>query len=521
MILNGLLLLPLLGGLIAWLVSFSRPAWCRWISLASLGTYFLAVLTLWVVHRGAFGLSADPVWLLTFDHAWIPRIGARFHLALDGISLLLLALTGLLGFLAVATSWKRIQDRTGFFHFNLLLVVTAVTGLFLSMDLLLFYCFWEIMLVPLLFLMIIWGHEGRSRAALKFFLFTQAGGLLMLVAILGLFFSHGRATGVYTFEYQHLLGTAALVPAWAPWLMGGFFMAFAVKLPAFPLHTWLPDAYTEAPTAASVLLAGIVSKAGAYGLLRFLVPLFPQAAATFSPVAMTLGAIGILYGTILAFAQSDLKRLVAYSSVNHMGFILLGVFAWNDLALEGAVVIMVAHGLSTGGLFILVGDLHRRLGTRDLNRMGGLWTLAPKMSRVGLVLALASLGLPGLINFVGEFLVLVGVYKAHQGLAMVAAVGLILALVYSLWMIQRIFTGENREGWRIADYGGRELAIMTVILAFLVGLGMYPRPLLDAAQPSLTHLQSMTADAPPRKYPRKAPLTGHGTEAADFLEWGR
>lgn len=275
MILNGLLLLPLLGGLMAWRVGVRHPAGCRFVSLVSLGAYFIAVIALWADDAGRFTLAADPVWLLQFDHTWIPQIGARYHLALDGISLLLLALNGLLGFLAVATSWQRIQERVGFFHFNVLLVVTAMTGLFLSMDLLLFYFFWEIMLVPLCFLIGIWGHERRSHATLKFFLFTQAGGLLMLVAILGLFFVHGRATGVYTFEYERLLGTASLVPGWAPWLMMGFFLAFAVKLPAFPLHTWLPDAYTEAPTAGSVLLAGIVSKAGAYGFLRFLVPLFP------------------------------------------------------------------------------------------------------------------------------------------------------------------------------------------------------------------------------------------------------
>ena len=525
MILNGLLLLPLLGGLTAWLVGVRHPVGCRFVSLVSLGAYFIAVMILWADEAGRFTLAADPVWLLQFDHTWIPQIGARYHLGLDGLSLLLLALNGLLGFLAVATSWQRIRERVGFFHFNVLLVVTAMTGLFLSMDLLLFYFFWEIMLVPLCFLIGIWGHERRYHATLKFFLFTQAGGLLMLVAILGLFFVHGRATGVYTFEYERLLGTASLVPDWAPWLMMGFFLAFAVKLPAFPLHTWLPDAYTEAPTAGSVLLAGIVSKAGAYGFLRFLVPLFPRVAESFSPVAMALGVIGILYGTVLAFAQSDLKRLVAYSSVSHMGFVLLGVFAWNDLALQGAVVIMIAHGLSTGGLFMLVGDLHRRLGTRDLNRMGGLWTLAPKMSRVGLILALASLGLPGLINFVGEFLVLVGVYKVHQGMAMFAVIGLILALVYSLWMIQHIFTGENREGWRIADYNGRELAIMAVIVACLVGLGMYPRPLLDEAQPSLTHLQTVTTDADLPKSPdartQKQPPAGQGSAAADFLKWGR
>lgn len=507
MILNWLLLIPLLGGLAAWLAGVWRPVWSRWLALVSMAAYLIVVGILWGIDvEHSTGLLSQG-WLLQFDRAWIPSIGARYHLALDGLSLILLTLTGLLGLLAVACSWEEIRERSGFYHFNLLLVIVTMTGLFLATDLLLFYFFWEIVLVPLCFLIGIWGHERRFYSALKFFLFTQLGGLFMLVAILGLYFVHGHATGVYTFEYERLLGTAAHTPGLAFWLMLGFFAAFAVKLPAFPLHTWLPDAYTEAPTAGSVLLSGIVSKAGAYGLLRFMVPLFPQAAAWLAPAVMVLGVIGILYGTILAFAQSDLKRLIAYSSLGHMGFVLLGVFAWNDLSLQGTVVIVVAHAFSTGGLFILVGDLQRRLGTRDLNRMGGLWSLVPRMSRVGLILALASLGLPGLLNFIGEFLVLLGVYRYHPAMAIAAVIGVILALVYSLWMIQHIFTGENVAGWRIADYNGRELAIMTVSIIFLVGLGIYPRPLLDAAQPALTHSQAVTADFVPGAQTRQRALS--------------
>ena len=509
MILNGLLLLPLAGGLSAWLAGLRRPSWARGCALLFLGVDFIAVLTLWAGGMDRFTLGPHPVWLLQFDHAWIPQIGARYHLALDGLSLVLLALTGFLGLMALATSWRQVRQRTGFYYFQLMLLLSAVTGVFLAADLLLFYCFWEIMLVPLYFLIGIWGHERRSRAALKFFIFTQAGGLLMLVAILGLYFVKGHATGVYTFDYLHLLGGGRDLSGWGGWLMAGFFLAFAVKLPAFPLHTWLPDAYAEAPAAVSLLLAGIVSKAAAYGFLRFLVPLFPQIAARFAPVAMILGVVGILYGALMAFAQSDLKRLIAYSSVSHMGFILLGVFAWNDLALQGVAVIMVAHGLSICGLFMLAGDLRRRLGTRDLDRMGGLWALAPRMSRVGLVLALASLGMPGLVNFVGEFLVLAGVYRYHPGMAMAATIGLILALVYSLWMIQRIFTGENAEDRRMTDYRGRELAVMTVVIACIVGLGLYPRPLLDTVQPSVTRLQSLSAGSVVPPSP-DAPPTGQG-----------
>ena len=261
MILNWLLLIPLLGGVVAWLVGLRRPMWSRWLSLAALGAYFILVLALWVTNVDRLTVATEQPWLLQFDSAWIPQIGARYHLALDGLSLVLLALTGLLSLLAVATSWQEIQDRVGFFHFNLLWAVAALTGVFLAVDLLLFSFFWEVMLVPLYLLIGIWGHERRIYATLKFVLFTQLGGLLMLVAILGLYFLHGDTTGIYTFDYQSLLGTNVAFPRLAFWLMLGFFAAFAVKLPAFPLHSWLPDAHTEAPTAGSVLLAGLVLKA--------------------------------------------------------------------------------------------------------------------------------------------------------------------------------------------------------------------------------------------------------------------
>jgi NADH-quinone oxidoreductase subunit M len=510
MMLNWLLLIPLLGGFAAWLAGLWRPVWSRWLSLIALGTYSVLVLWLWSVGNGRLTPDPDQIWWLQFNRAWIPQIGARYHLAVDGLSWILLALSGLLGMLAVGTSWQEIQEHVGFFHFNLLWAIAALTGVFLAVDLLLFYFFWEMMLIPLYYLIGIWGHERRVYATLKFFLFTQLGGLFMLIAILGLFFVHGSATGAYTFEYQFLLGTSSLIPGWAFWLMMGFFIAFAIKLPAFPLHTWLPDAHTEAPTAGSVLLAGLVLKTGAYGLLRFLYPLFHESAARFALIGMGLGVIGILYGAVLAFAQTDLKRMVAYTSVSHMGFILLGVFAWNDLALQGTIVIMVAHGLSTGGLFILVGDLYQRLGTRDITRMGGLWSLAPRMSRVGLILALASLGLPGLVNFVGEYLILVGVYRTYPWMAVVAAIGLIIATVYSLWMIQRIFTGENTAGWRIADYGRRELTIMTVIVGLLVGLGVYPQPLLNAGRATLKHLQATIASVGPEDGERQDSTCTHG-----------
>ena len=281
----------------------------------------------------------------------------------------------------------------------------------------------------------------------------------MLLAILGLYFLHGRSTGEYTFDYKRLLGTH-LTPQAAMWLLLGFAAAFLVKLPAVPLHTWLPDAHTEAPTAGSVILAGLLLKTGAYGLLRFAVPLFPEAAARFAPAAMILGVAGILYGAVLAFAQTDFKRLVAYTSVSHLGFVLIGVFAWNTLALQGAVLQMVCHGLSTGALFMLVGALDDRIHTRDMRRMGGLWTAVPRMGAATLFFALASLGLPGLGNFVAEFLVLLGTFQVSPAIAVVATAGLVTATVYALAMMQRTFHGAPREEWRLSDLTGREMAAM-------------------------------------------------------------
>jgi NADH-quinone oxidoreductase subunit M len=351
------------------------------------------------------------------------------------------------------------------------------------------------MLVPMYFLIAIWGHERRIYAAVKFFLFTQLSGLLMLIAILTLYFTHHRETGVYTFEYKDLLGTA-LSPHTAMLVMLGFFVAFAVKLPMFPFHTWLPDAHTEAPTAGSVILAGLLLKTGAYGMLRFVVPLFPRAAHEFAPVAMTLAVIGIVYGAILAFAQTDLKRLVAYTSVSHLGFVLLGIFAWNELALQGALIGMIAHGISTGALFMLVGGLQERTHTRDMDRLKGLWATVPVMSGTVLFFALASIGLPGLGDFVGEFLTLLGTYRVSIGLTVVAAIGILVSTLYALKVIQRAFHGPNVHEWSIPDLGARELLIMIPMMLILLWLGLYPQPVLKTFEPAMRKLQEYANPGP-------------------------
>jgi NADH-quinone oxidoreductase subunit M len=445
------------------------------------------ILAIWIRHAGQVTFTGSGAWLEQGDWAWIPQFGIHFHLALDGLSLLLLALTFFLGVLSVLCSWTEITESVGFFHLNLMWILAGITGVFLALDLFLFYFAWELMLVPMYFLIALWGHERRVYAAIKFFLFTQLSGLLMLVAILVLYFLHHQATGIYTFEYEQLLHTPLSSSA-ALWIMLGFFAAFAVKLPLFPLHTWLPDAHTEAPTAGSVILAGLLLKTGAYGMIRFIVPLFPGAARAFAPIAMTLGAAGIIYGAVLAFSQHDLKRLVAYTSVSHLGFVVLGVFSWNELALQGAVMTMLCHGVSTSALFILTGALQERIHTRELGRMGGLWAAAPRLSGSALYFALASLGLPGLGDFIGEFLVLLGTYRAHLILAAVGAIGVLAATFYALRLVQRAFQGSNKNGWAISDLVPREGVIIALMAASLLWLGLYPRPVLDTFKPALRAL---------------------------------
>jgi NADH-quinone oxidoreductase subunit M len=490
MILAWLLILPTVAGLLAWLTGRWGSRGSRWVCVFALAVMMALTLLLWVRNP----LTPTPPgtrWIAELNIPWIPVLGIRFHLGMDGLSLLLVLLTTFLGLISVVTSWTEITERVGFFHFQLMWTLAGIVGVFLALDLFLFYFFWELMLIPMYFLIALWGHENRVYASIKFFLFTQISGLLMLAAILGLYFLHHQNTGIYSFDYMDLLGTS-MPPLAAMWLMLGFFIAFAVKLPSVPVHTWLADAHTEAPTAGSVILAGLLLKTGAYGLLRFVVPLFPAAAMDFAPVGMALGVASILYGALLAFGQRDLKRLVAYTSISHMGFVLFGVFAWNQLALQGVVMQMLAHGVSTGALFVLVGALQERMHTRDMERMGGLWATMPKFAGVALLFALASLGLPGLGNFVAEILVLLGTYRVSVPLTSVAVVGLVTATVYALWLVQKTFHGPNREGWTLPDLSRREMAMAASLIAVIVWLGLYPQPALNSAGPALESLREGT-----------------------------
>ena len=487
MILLSLILILLVGGISSWIVARRHETSARWIAVASVGADLLVTVGVWIANTG----RSQPVtrrWLEEINFSWILQFGIRFHLALDGLSLALLLLTYFLGIVAILSSWTEIRQRVGFFHFNLLWVLAGITGVFLAEDLFVFYLFWELMLVPMYFLIGIWGHERRIYAATKFFLFTQLSGLLMLVAIISLAVLHQHATGVFTFDYEQLLKTT-LSPRAARLLMLGFFIAFAVKLPAFPFHTWLPDAHTEAPTAGSVILAGLLLKTGAYGLIRFVLPLFPGPSRELAPLMMTVGVIGILYGAVLAVAQTDLKRLVAYTSVSHMGFVLLGVFAGNEIALEGAVIQMISHGISTGALFVLAGLLQERMHTRDISEMGGLWETMPALSGAGLVFAMASLGLPGLGDFVGEFLVLLGAYRANVSLTVVATLGLLAATLYGLKFAQGAFHGPNLHHWKLPDMRLREWTILGPMILCLLWIGLYPQPVLNTIRPSLAAVQ--------------------------------
>ena len=487
MILFWLILVLLVAGVLAWVVARWSALAARLISLAAIGIDFVLGLAVWIA-RGSRVETVPQTWIRQVDWTWIPQLGIHFHLALDGLSLLLLMLTFVLGIISVLASWTEIREAAGFFHFNLMWVLAGVVSVFLAVDLFLFYFAWELMLVPMYFLILIWGHERRVYAAVKFFLFTQLSGLLMLIAILGLYFLHHAQTGVYTFQYSGLLNTSLPLPT-ALLLMLGFFIAFAVKLPMFPFHTWLPDAHTEAPTAGSVILAGLLLKTGAYGLIRFVVPLFPSAAREFAPIAMTLGVIGILYGAVLAFAQTDLKRLVAYSSVSHLGFVLVAVFVWNSISLEGALITIICHGISTGGLFVLVGMLQERLHTRDIGAMGGLWQTIPKLSGAGLFFALASVGLPGLGDFVGEFLILMGTYQKSVLLASIAAVGILFSTLYGLKFAQQAFHGSNPHQWKLPDLRIREGLIVAPMIVLLLWLGLYPQPVLATFNSALHALQ--------------------------------
>ena len=483
MILLWLILIPFLGGLLCWQAERWSEQAPRWIALATMLFVLAISVALW--SGGGFNVPGEGVsqWMLEWRAPWIPRFGIEIHLALDGLSLILVALTGFLGALAVLCSWHEIAERIGFFHLNLLFILGGVVGVFLALDLFLFFLFWEMMLVPMYFLIALWGHSGspgqtRIRAATRFFIYTQASGLLMLVAIIALVFVHYSNTGELSFSYE-VLRNADVPEPLAFWLMLGFFIAFAVKLPVVPFHGWLPDAHAQAPTAGSVDLAGILLKTAAYGILRFALPLFPEQSQAFAPVAMTLGLVGIIYGAVLACGQQDIKRLIAYTSISHMGFVLIALYSGSELAIQGAIVLMVAHAFSSAGLFILSGQLYERIHTRDMRVMGGLWGRIPVLPGFTLCFVAASLGMPATANFVGEFMVLFGTFPSAPVTVVIASAGLVLAAIYSLLLMQRVHYGPAYRTGALAGPDAREYGMMLTLLVLTLTVGLYPQPLLD------------------------------------------
>ena len=461
--------LPALGGLGLALVPRRRSDLARVVALAIAVAVFALAVPLYLTFDGG---RADP----QFEEraGWMPTLGVSYHIGVDGISLLLVLLTAFLSPLALASAWHAVEERTKEFGIAMLILETGMIGVFVSLDLFLFYVFWEAMLIPMYFVIGVWGGPDRIYAAIKFVLYTLVGSLLMLVAILALYWQHGAATGVYTFDLP-VLSRFVLAPGLAQDLMFlAFALAFAIKVPLFPFHTWLPDAHVEAPTAGSVILAGVLLKMGTYGFLRFCLPLFPDASIRFAPWVFALAVIGIIYGAWVSTVQPDLKKLVAYSSVSHLGFVMVGLFTLTAQGLVGGIIQMINHGLSTGALFLLVGMIYERRHTRLIADFGGLWRVIPAFSALFLIVSLSSLGLPGLNGFVGEFLILVGAFQVNRLVAALATSGIVFAAVYLLWMCQRVIFGPvtHPENRRLADLSAREWAVLAPALALIVWIGV-------------------------------------------------
>ncbi|MBY0496079.1 MAG: NADH-quinone oxidoreductase subunit M [Cyanobacteria bacterium] len=420
---------------------------------------------------------------------WIPRFGIEYFVGIDGLSLMLLVLTGFLTPIALLSSWESIEKHVKEFSILMLLLEASMIGVFCALDIFLFYVFWDFVLIPMYFMIGIWGYDQRIYAAIKFILYTMAGSVLMLVAIIGLSWIHQSNTGDYTFDLLKLYELQ--MPASTQyWFFLAFTLAFIIKVPLFPFHTWLPDAHVQAPTPGSVILAGVMLKMGGYGLIRLAFPLFPDAAMELAPMLATLSVIAIVYGALVAMVQPDMKKLVAYSSVSHMGFVVLGIAAFNREGLQGASYQMLAHGVSTGALFCIVGMLSDRRHTRLISEFGGLKSVMPRLTAVMLIITLASIGLPGMNGFIGEFLIMLGAFKWDPRFVVIAALGVILSAVYMLWMFQRVFYGKvtNDRNKGLPELSFREWAILGPLAAAAIGMGVFPNVFLRPMEPAVTRL---------------------------------
>ncbi len=478
--LSLLIFLPVAGALALLLIPRGRTRLLFRVALlfASL-TFLCSLRILWRFD------SASGEMQLVERFAWMAAYGIDYFVGVDGLSLFLLLLTAFLGPIVILASWT-ISERVKEYLFFMLLLETGMLGAFAALDLFLFYVFWEVMLVPMYFLIGVWGGPRRIYAAVKFVLYTMAGSLLMLVAIIYLATRNSQVTQLLTFDLLRLYHLQ-LPFGEQIWLFLAFALSFAIKVPLFPFHTWLPDAHVEAPTAGSVILAGVLLKLGTYGFLRFAIPLFPEAALAAAPFIIALAVIGIVYGAMVAMMQEDLKKLVAYSSVSHLGFVMLGLFAFNLQGIQGAIYQMLNHGLSTGALFLIVGMIYERRHTRMIADFGGLWKQMPLFSAFFLVVTLSSIGLPGLNGFVGEFLILLGSFQSSPWWTAGAATGVVLGAIYMLWMFRRVVYGplSRPENQKLHDIGTREIVMIIPILALIVFMGIYPRPFLDRMKPAV------------------------------------
>jgi NADH-quinone oxidoreductase subunit M len=482
---------PLLGVLVLFFIPSERKSTLRWVALGTSLVVF--ALSLWVL--GMFRAS-NPDLQLVAQYDWIQVAGwnIQYYMGIDGLSILLVLLTGFLTPISILSTWTAVEDRVKDFMIFFLLLEVGMMGVFLAQDLFLFYIFWEFTLVPMYFLIGIWGGPNRIYAAIKFFLYTMAGSILMLLAILWL--------GIYggTFSVPDLIAAGNIPANVQTWLFLAFTAAFAIKVPMWPLHSWLPDAHVEAPTAGSVILAGVLLKMGTYGFLRFNIPLFPQAAIQAAPWIALLATIGIIYGAAVSYAQADVKKLVAYSSVSHLGFVMLGMFALNSQGVAGAILQMINHGLSTGALFLLVGMIYEQTHTREIKVYGGLWKITPIFGTIMLIVSLSSMGLPGLNGFVGEFTILLGAFGSqaigNSWYAAISALGVIMAAVYILYMFQKMFLGPQgtivdevkHHGHALRDLNWREIATVAPLLVFIFWIGLYPKPFFTLMAPAVDKL---------------------------------
>lgn len=489
-ILTIIIFLPFVGSIV---VLFNRDR--MWVQTVSLVTALLSFITTLV-----------PFWYFKSDVSafqleesipWITSLGISYHLGIDGLSLFLLPLTSFLTVACVLISWNHIKVKEQLYFIMFLWLEAGVLGVFAALDVFLFYIFWEVMLIPMFLIILIWGSANRRYAAIKFLIYTMAGSVFMLVAIIVMAFLNQKWGNGFGFDLLDWIQLDIPFKLQA-WLFVAFFVAFAIKVPMFPFHTWLPDAHVEAPTAGSVILAGILLKMGVYGMLRFCYPLFPDAVLYFTRTAIILGLIGVIYGAFLAFAQTDLKKLVAYSSISHMGLIIVGIFALNATGIKGGIIQMVNHGLSTGALFILVGALYERKHTRDMDKMGGLAARVPVLATFFMIIMLSSIGLPGMNGFVGEVLLLLGAFKFKWWVGMLGATTLILGAVYMLWMYQRVMFEEERSGSDLvfSDFCLREKIVMVPIVLFIFFIGLFPSFFLDRMSTSTDNLLSYIKKQP-------------------------